>query len=143
MRWFALIVQLIICAFSAPLNYEPPNVAHDIDCEDHGLQRREHVPRIIDGFLFNDEFTLLHLRLAELYDVVDQFIVVEAAQTHKGEPKPMNFEQYKSQLTRFLPKVTYVPVLHFPFNCSQQEAGSINKWGCENFQVAEIVGSHF
>jgi hypothetical protein len=136
MRWLALLLFAVKSpAHDQPLNYEPPNAAHNFNCANHGLQRRKRIPRIIDGFLFNDEITLLRIRLAELYDVVDQFILVEAAQTHKGDPKPMLFERHKAQLERFLPKITHVPVLHFPFNCSQQAAGSVTKWGCENYQV--------
>ena len=46
------------------------------------------MPVIVDCFLFNDEFDMLHARLEELGGVVDAFIAIEADHTMAGEPKP-------------------------------------------------------
>lgn len=45
--------------------------------------------RIYDTFLFDNELDLLEHRLRESFDLVDVFVVVEAAQTFRGEPKPL------------------------------------------------------
>ena len=47
--------------------------------------------KIYDCFTFFNEFELLEVRLNELYDVVDKFVLVEMAETHQGNPKPLLF----------------------------------------------------
>lgn len=46
---------------------------------------------IYDVFLFNTEFDLLDLRLAELSGVVDRFVIVESNVSMRGKVKPMHF----------------------------------------------------
>jgi beta-1,4-mannosyl-glycoprotein beta-1,4-N-acetylglucosaminyltransferase len=58
---------------------------------------------VYDCTLFWNENDLYELRLNQHWDFVDKFIVVEAAQTHTGLPKPFNFdhkrfEKYKSKI---------------------------------------------
>jgi beta-1,4-mannosyl-glycoprotein beta-1,4-N-acetylglucosaminyltransferase len=47
--------------------------------------------KVIDCFTFYNELEILELKLEELYDVVDLFILVEAEKTHKGENKRFIF----------------------------------------------------
>jgi beta-1,4-mannosyl-glycoprotein beta-1,4-N-acetylglucosaminyltransferase len=47
---------------------------------------------IIDCFTFYNELELLEIRLEELKDVVDWFILVEAGETYSGKPKELVFE---------------------------------------------------
>lgn len=49
-------------------------------------------PKIINLLPFYNERTLLELRLQEMGDWVDHFVVVEASTTFTGKPKPLNFE---------------------------------------------------
>lgn len=61
-------------------------------------------PKVYDCFTFCEEFNLLDLRMAELKDVVDVHILVEAAVTHRGSPKPLNFYDKRFEyLDRVLP----------------------------------------
>ena len=46
---------------------------------------------IYDCFTFYNEFELLELRLRELYDHVDQFVLVEADRTFQNKEKPLYF----------------------------------------------------
>jgi beta-1,4-mannosyl-glycoprotein beta-1,4-N-acetylglucosaminyltransferase len=48
--------------------------------------------RVYDCFPFLNEFELLKIRLRELCDVVDFFILVEGSRTHTGNPKPFHFQ---------------------------------------------------
>eukprot|EP00759_Apiculatamorpha_spiralis_P032082 PhF_6_TR33675/c1_g1_i15/m.49320/K00737/MGAT3; beta-1,4-mannosyl-glycoprotein beta-1,4-N-acetylglucosaminyltransferase len=48
-------------------------------------------PIVIDVFTFQSEFDMLELRIQELWDVVDAFLVVEANMTFTGKPKPTHF----------------------------------------------------
>jgi beta-1,4-mannosyl-glycoprotein beta-1,4-N-acetylglucosaminyltransferase len=52
--------------------------------------------KVIDCFTFYNEFKILDLRLAELKDVVDHFILVEATKTHSGENKRLYFDEVLS-----------------------------------------------
>jgi beta-1,4-mannosyl-glycoprotein beta-1,4-N-acetylglucosaminyltransferase len=53
--------------------------------------------RIIDCFLFNNEIDMLKLRLEELKDVVDIFVLVESKYTFSGKDKPLYFGSVKDQ----------------------------------------------
>jgi len=60
---------------------------------------------IVDTFPFNKDFNTFEIRLNELWDVVDKFIVVESAYTHSGLKKPlylkdkfMSYKKYHSKL---------------------------------------------
>ncbi len=53
--------------------------------------------RIYDTFLFDGELDLLEHRLRENYSDMDVFVLVEAAQTYRGEPKPLLFEENKAR----------------------------------------------
>ncbi|MHC4156223.1 MAG: glycosyltransferase family 17 protein [Planctomycetota bacterium] len=46
---------------------------------------------IYNCFPFYDEFMMLDIRLAELGDVVDKFVLVESTMTYSGRPKPLFF----------------------------------------------------
>jgi beta-1,4-mannosyl-glycoprotein beta-1,4-N-acetylglucosaminyltransferase len=59
---------------------------------------------IFDCFPFNNEFIVLQIRLNELKDVVDKFIITESEETFRGDPKPL-------WLTSFLKDGTLPPEL--------------------------------
>jgi len=54
---------------------------------------------IVDYSLFFDEFDMLEIRLHELADVVDRFVILECTMTFSGKPKPLEFIKYSG--TRF------------------------------------------
>ena len=56
---------------------------------------------IIDCFPFFNELDLLEIRLNELADVVDMFVLTEATLTHQGNPKPLYFDDNKSRFSDF------------------------------------------
>ena len=58
--------------------------------------------KVYDCFPFNDEFDLLELRLMELYDIVDVFVLCEAPWTFLNTPKPLH---YQANSARFAPTV--------------------------------------
>jgi hypothetical protein len=67
-------------------------------------------PRIFDCFLFFNELELLKIRLEELNDFVDYFVLVESSETFRGAPKPFYFEENKHLFEKFLHKIIYVNV---------------------------------
>lgn len=66
--------------------------------------------KVYDCFLFFNEYEVLEIRLNELYDVVDHFVLVEAAETFRGQPKPFYYEQEKERFARFADKIIHIKV---------------------------------
>jgi len=72
-------------------------------CELHGWKVRnddpEERPRVMDAVIFSIELDILEIRLRELWDVVDKFVVMEADRTFSGKSKPLtlhdNLERFK------------------------------------------------
>jgi beta-1,4-mannosyl-glycoprotein beta-1,4-N-acetylglucosaminyltransferase len=60
--------------------------------------------------MFYNELDMLELRLNMLSDVVDYFVVCEAAETHSGQPKPYNFADHQDRFDRWLHQIIYVQV---------------------------------
>jgi len=82
--------------------------------------------KVIDCFTFYNELEILELRLRELYDTVDKFILVEAEKTHKGENKRFIYEENQWRFQEWIDKIIHVKV-YYP--------SSINEaWGREKFQ---------
>lgn len=69
---------------------------------------------IYDCFTFFNELELLELRLNILNDVVDKFVIVEAAKTHAGVDKPLNFLSNKDKFSKFSDKIIYIQYDEFP-----------------------------
>jgi Glycosyltransferase family 17 len=64
--------------------------------------------RVFDCFTFYNEFDLLEIRLRELYDHIDVFVLVEADHTFTNNPKPYLFEQYLERYRPWLDKIRYI-----------------------------------
>lgn len=82
--------------------------------------------RIYDAFTFFNELDLLEVRLHELYDVVDAFVLCEATRTFRGEPKPLVFQQNRARFSQYLDKIVHVVVDDMPETDGQ--------WAREYFQ---------
>jgi len=89
---------------------------------------------IYDGFMFFNELDLLEIRLHELKDVVDRFILVESTLTHSGKQKPLYFANAKHE-ARFAPFVDRIEhvVAELPTG-----AGHEPSWRRENEQRRAI-----
>lgn len=68
---------------------------------------------IYDCFTFFNELDILEIRLNELAPVVDRFIIVEADQTFRGQPKPLHFAENASRFAAFSDKIIHI-VCRFP-----------------------------
>lgn len=88
--------------------------------------------KLIDCFTFYNELEILELRLTELYNVVDNFIIVEADKTHKGENKRFFFEENKWRFKKFMDKIIHIKI-NFPDN--------LDVWGREKYQRNSFMPS--
>lgn len=68
---------------------------------------------IYDCFIFNGEFDILELRLKELSEHVDRFVLVEANKTFKGDEKPFHFQK-SDRFTLWNDQIIYVQVNNMP-----------------------------
>ncbi len=66
--------------------------------------------RIFDCFCFFNELDMLDLRLSELHEFVDYFVLVEATFTHTGEPKPLHFADNRARFSRYEDKIIHIVV---------------------------------
>lgn len=63
---------------------------------------------------YDPEPELLEIRLHELSDIVDYFVLVEAPVTHSGKPKPLYFQENKKRFEKFLDRIVHIVVTDFP-----------------------------
>jgi hypothetical protein len=70
--------------------------------------------RIFNVVPFNNELFLLRLRLEEMADWVDRFVIVEARFTFTGLPKPLIFDAAKAEFAAFADKIIHVVVDEAP-----------------------------
>jgi len=87
--------------------------------------------KIYDCFTFFNEFDLLELRLRELYDHVDYFVLVEANRTFQNNDKELFFWKNKDQFTPWLDKIIHVPIFDMP--------DDTDTWGRERHQRDAIL----
>ncbi|MEL6372825.1 MAG: N-acetylglucosaminyltransferase [Pseudomonadota bacterium] len=81
---------------------------------------------LYDCFTFFNELDILELRLKELADHVDYFVVTEATKTFTGKPKPLHFAENRERFARWEKQIIHVVVDDMP------DEG--NAWTRERFQ---------
>ena len=64
--------------------------------------------KIYDCFLFFNELDLLEIRLNELYDHVDHFVLLESCESFRGLDKPYYFEKNKERFQQFADKIIHI-----------------------------------
>jgi hypothetical protein len=70
--------------------------------------------RIYDCFIFYNELELLEIRLKELADFVDYFVICEAPFNFRGKPKPLYFQENQSKFSSYMSKIINVVVDDMP-----------------------------
>ena len=82
--------------------------------------------RIIDCFPYNGESIAL-FRLQYLWDMVDEFVIVEAGETHTGQKKDGLFlDKNAAQMKPFSSKITRLVIERFPTPSEAELAPLIN-----------------
>jgi beta-1,4-mannosyl-glycoprotein beta-1,4-N-acetylglucosaminyltransferase len=89
--------------------------------------------KVIDSFIFYNELDMLNMRLHELNDVVDYFILVEANKTFTNNNKEYFFEKNKEKYDKFLHKIIHIKVDDMPEN-----TGNKDNWDREHYQRNQI-----
>jgi beta-1,4-mannosyl-glycoprotein beta-1,4-N-acetylglucosaminyltransferase len=86
--------------------------------------------KVVDCFPFFDEFLILDIRLNELYDVVDKFVIVEAEETFSGIEKPLYLTEVLNK--RYSQYADKIEIIRVP----KKEFGGA--WDREYFQKNHI-----
>ena len=69
---------------------------------------------VFDCFTFFNEVELLKLRLKELDDVVDHFVLVESPTSFTGKPKPLYYQENAHLFQKFHSKIIHIVIDSFP-----------------------------
>ncbi|CAD6947600.1 unnamed protein product [Tilletia caries] len=79
-------------------------------CARHNVTLRTNpsVRRLIDATIVSTEIDLLELRMRELEDVVDVFVIVESERTFMGTAKNLSFAQNRNRFARWESKIRYM-----------------------------------
>lgn len=124
-RWTTLLGMRSLVGYAAALGRNPTlplsgnPFAEDAATEDMAAKDMAGGPavpaepasrRVFDCCTFFNEAEILEVRLAELYDVVERFVVVEASHTHSGEPKALTFGDHRERFRPYMDKIRYVVV---------------------------------
>ena len=72
------------------------------------------MPKVYDCFTFFNEMDLLEIRLNELDQVVDYFVIVESTRTFQKQPKPLYLNIDDKRIVKFKDKIIHVVVDDFP-----------------------------
>jgi hypothetical protein len=62
--------------------------------------------KLVDCFMYFNEKDIAYLRIKELYDTVDYFVINEATKTHQGQEKELSFWK-DDRLQEFKDKIIY------------------------------------
>ena len=91
---------------------------------------------ILDCFTFFNELEILEIRLHELSDVVDRFVLVESVRTHAGKPKPLYYADNRDLFRDFNDRIVHV-VVRDPIWFEHELPGS--RWTAESQQRNAIA----
>ena len=92
---------------------------------------------VYDCFIFFNELDLLEIRLNELNQVVDKFVLVEADRTFQNTPKPFIFEENKERFSKFKDKIIHVKLTKYPVFIPI--LNPFSAWKLEYFQRNAVV----
>lgn len=93
--------------------------------------------KVYDCFAFFNEMDLLEIRLNELYDTVDHFVLVEATRTFQKTPKPLYYYDNRERFKKFSDKIIHVVVDKYPHFFSKFRVP--HAWDYDNSQKEFIL----
>lgn len=86
---------------------------------------------VIDAFPFSDELDMLEMRLGQMDEVVDHFVMIEVERTYKGDPKPLYYTQNKERFAKWNHKI----------HCITPYLGLAGSWEFEVIQRNALLDS--
>ena len=120
------------------LNYveiNPDNLPVNYEIIPHHFSQK---PKVFDCFMLYNELDVLELRLNELNNYVDYFIIIESQQTHSGKNKQLYYQKNVDRFKKFEDKIIYVIIEELPNKLPQHISDIDIHWYRENFQRNQI-----
>jgi hypothetical protein len=96
--------------------------------------------RFVDVSPFNGEFTLLEIKLNEMADWVDAFVIYESRATYTGRPKPLHFAEGRERFAAFADKIVHVVLDETPPYAGEAWARELCQRGAIARALAGLVG---
>ena len=94
-----------------------------INCSSFGFGNETNNDFLIYDFtIFNGELDMLEIRLYELNDYVDLFLIAESNLTLSGKPKPLYLKNHWDRFRRYHNKIRRVEVLLFTLNGTKRRS---------------------
>jgi hypothetical protein len=106
---------------------------------DPRLSWTKRLTRRVDACIVCNELDLLTIRLEELWNYVDHFVVVEADETFSGRPKPLFFLKHRARFKPYEDKLSYRAITHLPPNPSQSEEGRFLREATQRNAIKGVV----
>lgn len=120
------------------LNYvdiDPERLPKNYEIIPHYFSKK---PKIFDCFMMFNELDVLELRLEELNEYVDYFVIIESQKTHSGKNKPLNYQKNSDRYKKFEDKIIYVIIEELPSKLPSHINDVDLNWYRENFQRNQI-----
>lgn len=86
--------------------------------------------KVYDCFPFFNELDVLEIRLQELWDVVDVFVLAESNMSHSGKPKEYIFENNKERFAKYASKIRRMQVDDMPNTPDSWVREKYQRWSC-------------
>ena len=96
--------------------------------------RKSKTRRIIDCFLFYNEFDIINYRLNVLNDIVDYFVIIEATNTFSGKDKPLFSNNLKELFELHKDKIIHIVVEDTPHKYPNINYANKEQWANEIHQ---------
>ena len=96
--------------FTTIPHYYAENVPMETLCELHGwqLKKDDNTNKVYDAIIFSVELDLLEIRIKELWNVVDKFVILESNATFTGVSKNLTFNEHKNRFKFAASKIHHV-----------------------------------
>ncbi|KAI9279774.1 glycosyl transferase [Sporodiniella umbellata] len=96
-------------------HYYAENVPEETLCKLHGWSlKKENKVKIYDAIIFSVELDLLEIRIREMWEVVDKFVILESNATFMGQTKPLTFKENKDRFKFAESKIHHVTLSQQP-----------------------------
>ncbi len=98
--------------------------------------------KIYDCFTFYNEFELLELRLKELYDSVDYFVIVESDHTFTNRKKEWLFDKNREKYSKWSDKIIHIKFesnLHDDPWLNEADQRNAIMLGCKDATAEDII----
>ncbi len=99
--------------------------------------------KVYDCFPFFNELDVLEIRLQELWDVVDIFVLAESNLSHSGKPKEYHYENNKDRFAKYASKIVRIAVEDMPDTADSWVREKYQRWalhrGLTGLQPDDIV----